>query len=82
MQRQLEVMAKKEESLDTLKQRRKTTHQKAEETAHQLDKTNLESKYYPMRVESLKLLRKSVRKMDEDIKPFQLITSRQRRKSG
>ena len=68
MQRQLEVMAKKGESLDALKQRRKTTHQKAEETAHQLNKMNPDNKYYSMHAEALKRLRKDVRKMDEDIR--------------
>ena len=52
------------QDLDTLKQRRKTT----QERAHQLNKVNRDSKYYPMRIESLKFLRKCVRKMDEDIR--------------
>ena len=68
MQRQLEAMAKKGESLDNLKQRRKTTHQKAEETAHQLNKMNPDNKYYSMHAEALKRLRKDVRKFDEDIR--------------
>ena len=73
MQRQLEVMAKKGESLDTLKQRRKTTHQKAEETAHQLNKMNPDNEYYSMHAEALKRLRKDVRKMDEDIRLDEII---------
>ena len=68
MQRQLEVMAKKGESLDNLKQRRKSAHQKAEDTAHQLNKMNPDNKYYSMHAEALKRLRKDVRKMDEDIR--------------
>lgn len=68
MQRQLEVMAKKGESLDNLKQRRKSSHQKAEDTAHQLNKMNPDNKYYSMHADALKRLRKDVRKMDEDIR--------------
>ena len=68
MQRQLEVMAKKGESLDNLKQRRKSAHQKAEETAHQLNRMNPDNKYYSMHADALKRLRRDVRKMDEDIR--------------
>ena len=68
MQRQLEVMAKKGESLDNLKQRRNTTRQKVEETANQLNKMNPDNKYFSMHAEALKRLRKDVRKMDEDIR--------------
>ena len=68
MQRQLEVMAKKGESLDNLKQRRNSTHQKAEETAHMLNKLNPNHSYYSMHAEALKRHRKDVRKMDEDIR--------------
>ena len=68
MQRQLEVMAKKGESLDTLKQRRNTARQKVEETANQLNKMNPDNKYFSMHAEALKRLRKDVRKMDEDIR--------------
>lgn len=68
MQRQLEVMAKKGESLDNLRQRRNSAHQKAEETAHQLNKMSQDNKYYSMHAEALKRLRKDVRKMEEDIR--------------
>ena len=68
MQRQLEVMAKKGETLDNLKQRRNATHQKVEDTAHQLNKMNPDNKYYSMHSDALKRLRKDVRKMDEDIR--------------
>ena len=68
MQRQLEVMAKKGESLDNLKQRRNSTHQKAEETATQLNKMSADNKYYAMHAEALRRLRKDVRKIEEDIR--------------
>lgn len=68
MQRQLETMSKRGDSLDSLKQKRNSTHSKAEETANQLSKMDPENKYFSMHTEALKRLRKDVRKMDTDIK--------------
>ena len=66
--RELAVMAEKRESLGNLKQKRKSAHLKAEETAHQLNRMNADNKYYSMHAEALIRLRKDVRKMDDDIR--------------
>jgi hypothetical protein len=69
MQRQLETMSMRGDSLDSLKQRRDSAHRKAEDTANQLSKMDPENKYSSMHTEeALKRLRKDVRKMDADIK--------------
>ena len=68
MQRQLDTMSTRGDSLDSLKQRRDSAHRKAEETANQLSKMDPENKYFSMHTEALKRLRKDVRKMDADIK--------------
>lgn len=68
MQRQLEGMSTRGDSLDNLKQRRNTAHRKAEDTGAQLKKMNPDNKYYGMHTEALRCLRNDVRKMDSEIK--------------
>jgi hypothetical protein len=68
MQRQLEAMSTRGDSLDDLKQRRDSTHRKAEDTASQLSKMDPQNKYFSMHTDALKRLRKDVRKMDSEIK--------------
>lgn len=68
MQRQLENMSTRGDSLDNLKQRRNSAHRKADDTAVQLKKMSPENKYYAMHTEALKRLRTDVRKMDSEIK--------------
>lgn len=68
MQRQLEAISTRGDSLDNLKRRRDDTHRKAEETSNQLSKMNPQHKFFSMHTDALRCLRKDVRKMDSEIK--------------
>lgn len=68
MQRQLEAISTRGDSLDNLKQRRHDAHRKAQDTSNQLSKMDPQNKYFSMHTDALRRLRNDVLKLEAEIK--------------